>query len=172
MRYSYWSRCFQLLSTKNSSNYLLSEFNSASFHFSFFPLSIDIKYVLIILFLLKFFRFTNQTQIRDGTCGVCQSQISRSSQCSSCTQCKILAHPKCAIIAPKTCGLPQGLVKHYAKSVVKSNSNDDSPVKGGEGEHQGPTAVEGWVKLLKCVFCHCLRIAPSHTSRFMVHFCL
>ncbi|KAK6619877.1 hypothetical protein RUM44_006277 [Polyplax serrata] len=93
-------------------------------------------------------RFTNQTQIRDGTCGVCQSQISRSSQCSSCTQCKILAHPKCAIIAPKTCGLPQGLVKHYAKSVVKSNSNDDSPVKGGEGEHQGPTAVEGWVKLL------------------------
>ena len=81
---------------------------------------------------------------------MCNLQLSRNGQCSICTQCKFVTHTKCAMIAPKTCGLPQGLVKHYAKSVVKTNS-DDVTFKIENANCESLEKLEGWIKVLKLV---------------------
>jgi len=53
-----------------------------------------------------------------------------------------MAHPNCAVTAPKTCGLPVELAKHFADSVEKS-AEVAVPNVTTDG------ACQGWVDLMQ-----------------------
>lgn len=86
--------------------------------------------------------------MRSALCSGCRSQINRSNHCSTCSHCGVIAHPKCAPTLPKTCGLPEGLVKHFAKSITGKLSSEVIS-SNSENIKNNTVNIEGWIKLWK-----------------------
>ncbi|KAL0268687.1 UNVERIFIED_CONTAM: hypothetical protein PYX00_010527 [Menopon gallinae] len=89
-------------------------------------------------------RFKNHLVIRSGKCHGCHSGINRGSQASICGHCGIQAHPKCSVTVPKTCGLPDGFAKHYAKSLTVDFKTNKG---GGDANPMTDVVHSGWVKI-------------------------
>lgn len=62
---------------------------------------------------------------------------------SICDHCGIQAHPKCSVTVPKTCGLPEGFAKHYAKSLINDLKSDER----GNANPVRDIVHCGWVKV-------------------------
>ncbi|XP_063605169.1 citron rho-interacting kinase-like [Penaeus indicus] len=89
-------------------------------------------------------RWQSGLQMRAIRCAGCLDSIPFARNASKCQECGIIAHNKCCMELPSTCGLPVQFAEHYARGW-----SSDSPVKS-QGSHSSQKCViQGWLKMPK-----------------------
>lgn len=71
-------------------------------------------------------RFDVKLSMRSGKCAACLDSIQFGKNAAICNDCQIMAHPKCSLVVPATCGLPGGFAKHFSQSWKASEESISS----------------------------------------------
>ncbi|XP_043250640.1 citron rho-interacting kinase-like [Colletes gigas] len=68
-------------------------------------------------------RFEVGLPMRAGKCSGCLDSIRFGKRAAICSECQVMAHLKCAVTIPATCGLPGGFAKQFGKSWRNSDES-------------------------------------------------
>lgn len=71
-------------------------------------------------------RFDVKLSMRTGKCAACLYSIQFGKNAAICNDCQIMAHPKCSLLVPATCGLPGGFARHFSQTWKTSDESISS----------------------------------------------
>lgn len=89
-------------------------------------------------------RWQSGLQMRAIRCAGCLDSIPFARNASKCQECGIIAHNKCCMELPSTCGLPVQFAEHYARGW-----SSDSPIKSQGSQSSQKCVIQGWLKMPK-----------------------
>ncbi|XP_042883993.1 citron rho-interacting kinase-like isoform X1 [Penaeus japonicus] len=89
-------------------------------------------------------RWQSGLQMRAIRCAGCLDSIPFARNASKCQECGIIAHNKCCMELPSTCGLPVQFAEHYARGW-----SSDSPVKSHGSQSSQKCVIQGLLKMPK-----------------------
>ncbi|XP_015515772.2 citron rho-interacting kinase [Neodiprion lecontei] len=105
-------------------------------------------------------RFDVKLSMRTGKCGACFDSIQFGKNAAICNECQIMAHPKCSLLVPATCGLPGGFARHFSQTWKASEESlssigdsvqtlaiDQPDNTELAAENNRSVSMEGWVKV-------------------------
>ncbi|XP_071448673.1 citron Rho-interacting kinase [Hetaerina americana] len=93
-------------------------------------------------------RFEMKMNMRPAKCAACLDSVHFGRHAAVCEECSMIAHPKCSLLLPNTCGLPTQFVRHFSETWKNGVDNGDDSKKGSNLPGPFPK-MESWVKLLK-----------------------
>ncbi|XP_046386936.1 citron rho-interacting kinase [Ischnura elegans] len=93
-------------------------------------------------------RFEMKMNMRPAKCAACLDSVHFGRYAAICEECSMIAHPKCSLLLPNTCGLPTQFVRHFSETWKNGLQNGEDSKKGMNQSGPYPK-MESWVKLLK-----------------------
>ncbi|XP_012254353.2 citron Rho-interacting kinase [Athalia rosae] len=91
-------------------------------------------------------KFDIKLAMRTGKCAACLESVHFGKNAAICSECQIMAHPKCSLIVPTTCGVLGEITRHFNKTWKASEENlsscADSIQTLGIDQPDNPKATE------------------------------